>query len=135
MSELCIVKNKVMNTLLWSCQVVLALAFGYSGLCKSIYSEATLVGKKGQTGVAGLPHSYIRIIGIAELLGMMGIIVPWLTGITPVLTPITAVCFAIIMVFAAPIHYRRKEPGNVATNFILLSLAIFTAYGRFAISR
>jgi len=111
---------------------VLALAFGYSGLCKSIYSETTLVGKKGQTGVAGLPHAFIRIIGIAELLGMIGIIVPWLAGIAPVLTPVTAVGFAIIMIVAAPIHYKRREPGNVATNLILLALAIFTACGRFA---
>ena len=121
-----------MNTLLWSCQVILALAFGYSGLCKSIYSEATLVEKKGQTGVTGLPHTFIRIIGIAELLGMVGIIVPWWTGIAPVLTPITAAGFALITVFAAPIHYKRKEPRNVATNLTLLLLAIFTAYGRFA---
>jgi len=121
-----------MNTLLWSCQIVLALAFSYSGLCKSIYSEATLVDKKGQTGVAGMPPAFIRIIGIAEILGMVGIIVPWWTGIAPVMTPITAVCFAIIMVFAAPIHYKRKEPRNVATNLTLLTLAIFTAYGRFA---
>ncbi|HVU56415.1 MAG TPA: DoxX family protein [Puia sp.] len=120
-----------MNTLLWSCQIILALAFGYSGLCKSIYSEATLVVKKGQTGVAGLPQGAIRIIGISELLGMVGIIVPWWTGIAPVLTPITAVCFAFIMVLAAPIHYKRKEPGNVATNITLLILAVFTAYGRF----
>src|SRR6185503_1971740 len=109
-----------MNTLLWTCQVLLALTFGYSGLCKSIYSEATLVGKKGQTGVAGLPHAFIRIIGITELLGMVGMIIPWWTGMAPVLTPITAVCFAVIMVFAAPIHYKRREPGNVAINLILL---------------
>ena len=121
-----------MNTLLWSCQILLALAFGYSGLCKSIYSEATLVAKKGQTGVAGLPHVFIRIIGIAEILGMAGIIVPWWTGIAPVLTPISAVGFALVMVFAAPIHYKRKEPKNVVNNLILLAIAIFTAYGRFA---
>jgi hypothetical protein len=120
-----------MNTLLWSCQVVLALAFGYSGLCKSIYSEATLVGKKGQTGVAGLPMILIRIIGIAEILGMAGTILPWWLGIAPMLTPVTAVCFGVIMLFAAPIHYKRKEPGNVATNLVLLAIAIFTAYGRF----
>lgn len=124
-----------MNTLLWSCQVLLALAFGYSGLCKSIYSEATLVARKGQTGVAGLPHAFIRIIGITEILGMVGIIVPWWTGIAPILTPISAFGFALIMVFAAPIHYKRKEPKNVVNNLILLAIAIFTAYGRFTISR
>lgn len=124
-----------MNTLLWSCQVVLAVAFGYSGLCKSIYSEATLVENKGQTGVAGLPQASIRLIGIAELLGMVGIILPWWLGIAPILTPIAAVGFAVIMLLAVPIHYKRKEPKNVANNLILLALAVFTAYGRFAIIR
>ena len=126
-----------MNTLLWSCQVILALAFGYSGLCKSIYSEATLVAKKGQTGVAGLPHAFIRIIGIAELLGMVGIIVPWWTQIAPVLTPVSALCFALIMVLALRKHYRlvketrnKKEWRNIATNSILLVISLLVAWGR-----
>jgi hypothetical protein len=131
LSELCI-KFKVMNTLLWSCQILLAAAFGYSGICKSIYSEETLVNKIGQTGVAGLPLTLIRTIGIAELLGTVGIILPWWLGITPVLTPVTAVCFTVLMLLAAPIHYRRKEPRNVTTNLVLLAISIFTAYGRFA---
>jgi hypothetical protein len=111
---------------------VLALAFGYSGFCKSVFSETYLVENKGQTGVAGLPLGLIRTIGISELLGMVGIMVPWWTGIAPVLTPITAVCFAIVMILAAPIHYKLKEPNNVAINIAFLVLAIFTAYGRFA---
>jgi hypothetical protein len=126
------VQNKVMNTLLWAGQIVLALAFGYSGFCKSLYSEAILVDKKGQTGVAGLPLAVIRTIGITEVLGMVGIIVPWWAGIAPVLTPITAVCFAFVMVLAAPIHYKRREPKNVAVNIGFFVLAIFTACGRFA---
>ena len=120
-----------MNTILWSCQVFLAIAFGYSGLCKATLSEETLVYKKGQTGVQGLPMPFTRFIGISEIAGAFGIWLPWALGIARVLTPVTAVCFGIIMVFAAPIHFKRKEPRNVATNIILLIISIFTAYERF----
>ena len=120
-----------MNTILWSCQVFLAIAFGYSGLCKATLSEETLVYKKGQTGVQGLSMPFIRFIGIAEIAGAFGIWLPWMLGIAPVLTPVTAVCFAVLMVLAARIHAKRKEPRNVATNIILLAISIFTAYGRF----
>ncbi len=120
-----------MNTLLWCCQALLAIAFGYSGINKAILSEQKLVAK-GQTGVAGLSPMLIRSIGIAEILGAMGIILPWWLNIAPVLTPISAICFAVIMIFAAPIHYKRKEPGNVGTNIGLLLVSIFVAYGRFA---
>jgi hypothetical protein len=120
-----------MNTILWACQVLLAIQFGYSGFCKSTLSEATLVYKKGQTGVEGLPLPFIRFIGITEIFGAVGILLPWWLGIARVLTPVTAVCFGVIMIFAAPIHQKRKEPKNVAINIITLVISIFTAYGRF----
>jgi len=90
-----------MNTILWIIQSVTALVFLYSGINKSIYPVQRLVAA-GQTGVAGLPASLIRFIGIIE----------------------------IIMVLAARIHYRMQEPKNVLTNVILFALCIFIAWGR-----
>jgi uncharacterized membrane protein len=121
-----------MNTILWSCQVLLAIIFGYSGFCKSTLPEKTLVYEKGQTGVEGLPMAFTRSIGIAEMFGAVGIILPWWLRVIPVLTPVTAVGFALLMVFAAPIHYKRKEPKNLAINMIIMVISIFTVYGRFA---
>src|SRR5882757_3466120 len=120
-----------MNTLLWLCQALLALVFAYSGICKSIYSREKLM-TKGQTGVAALSASLIHFIGIAELLGVIGIILPWWLGILPSLTPVAAICFGIIMVLAAPVHYKRKETKNVFNNIILLLICLFVAYGRMA---
>jgi len=119
-----------MNTILWICQGILALVFFYSGINKTILSEQQLIAK-GQTGVANLSVPVIRFIGISEVLGAIGIIVPVLINIWPVLTPVTAICFAVIMLLAAPIHYRLHEPRNVATNLILLALSVFVAWGRF----
>ena len=111
---------------------MLAIVFLNSGINKSVLPEAKLVAK-GQTGVAGLSAPLIRFIGISEIFGVAGIIVPWWLQIVPVLTPITAICFAVIMILAAPIHYKRREPQNVAINTIIFLLCVFVAYGRLAL--
>jgi len=119
-----------MNTAIWICQFFLAIIFLYSGAMKSTQSEHWLVAHK-QTGVEGLPVPFIRFIGISEILGVIGILIPSFTGILPVLTPVAAVCFAVIMVFAARIHYRRNEMQSVALNVIILCVSLFVAFERF----
>lgn len=119
-----------MNTLLWILQGFLALTFAYSGFMKSSQEREKLV-SAGQTGVANLSYPIIRFIGISELLGAVGITVPWLTGILHILTPVSAVCFAAIMVMAMRIHYRRGEYRSVTLNVLLFAASVFVAYARF----
>src|SRR5690348_14040542 len=118
-----------MNNILWISQIILAAAFLYSGINKSIFSEQQLI-TKGQTGVVGLSTAVIKFIGISEILGAIGLIIPWWTGTMPVLTPVAAICFAIVMLLAAPIHYRLKEKKNVAVNLVLFAACVFVAWGR-----
>ena len=118
-----------MNTALWLGQVILAAAMLYSGGCKAFMKEDWLVAH-GQTGVVGLHPALIRFIGITELLGIAGITLPWLLGIETWLTPLTAALFGIVMILAAPIHYRLKEPQNVGVNLFLLAVSVFVAWGR-----
>src|SRR6266487_4092264 len=110
-----------MNTILWGAQWITAFIFMYSGINKSIFSEQKLVAK-GQTGVEGLPLPLIRFIGVSEIFGAVGLIVPWWINILPILTPIAAICFAVMMILAARIHYKRKEYKNVLTNTVLYLL-------------
>jgi uncharacterized membrane protein YphA (DoxX/SURF4 family) len=124
-------KRITMNNLLWILQGFLAIIFGYSGLMKSSQNREHLV-DIGQTGVANLSYPLIRSIGVSELLGTLGIILPWATGIMPALTPITAFCFALLMVLAAPIHYKRKEYKAVALNLSFLLISTFVAVMRFS---
>lgn len=121
--------NHMMNTALWILQLIAAGAFLYSGINKTIYSEQRLVAK-GQTGIEGLPIALIRFIGIIEILGAIGIILPSLLRILPVLTTISAIGFAVIMIPAAIIHYKRHEPNNVLTNCVLFVVCLCIAYGR-----
>lgn len=127
-----------MNTLLWSLQGIVAVVFLYSGLNKSILNQQTLIGK-GQTGVTGLHMGFIRFIGISEVLGAVGLIFPFWLRIAPVLTPVAAGCFAVIMILAAVTHTRlllrtgnKRELQNIATNIVLLSLSVAIAWGRLA---
>ncbi|HVY73628.1 MAG TPA: DoxX family protein [Puia sp.] len=119
-----------MNTLAWIAQVILFVAFLYSGICKTGFSKAEVI-SRGQTGVVNLSQFQIRLIGMSEILGAIGIIVPWWLGIMPVLTPVAATCFTIVMLLAAPIHYKLGELRNVATNIFLLALSVFAAWMRF----
>lgn len=118
-----------MNTILWIAQGILAAVFLYSGICKSTLSEQQLIAR-GQTGVVGLQPAKIKFIGASEIAGSIGIILPWALNILPFLTTASAACFAVLMLLAAPIHYRLKEPRNIATNMILLLLSLFVILGR-----
>ncbi|MEU2039025.1 DoxX family protein [Nocardia niwae] len=73
----------------------------------------------------------VRLIGVAELAGGLGMILPDVTGIATVLTPLAATGLAIIMVAAIAVHIRRGEPSATAFNTVLLIGAVLVAWGRF----
>ena len=120
-----------MNSALWLAQALLFIPFAYSGWMKSTRSAPQLVAM-GQAGVEHLPTSLIRFIGVSELIGAVGLLVPWYTQIMPVLTPVAALCLGFIMLPAGVIHYRRGEKRTVVmVNVPLFLLCGFVAYGRF----
>jgi hypothetical protein len=117
-----------MNVTLWIIQVLLAVAFLVSGITKVI--------RPGEKLKAGLPEfhpSVIRLISVAEILGALGLILPGVTGIARILTPVAATGLAIIMVGAVITHARRKEGKAAAVNSVLLILTVVVAIGRFAL--
>ena len=118
-----------MNITIWILQGLTAFVFLFSGFNKSIYSEKTLVAK-GQTGVEGLPLTLIRFIGITEILGAVGLILPMILNIYPNLTSISAICLGLIMIPAGFIHYKRKEFNNVIVNIVILAICLTIAYFR-----
>jgi uncharacterized membrane protein len=119
-----------MNTILWIIQGLLAAMFITAGVMKSTQPKEKLV--KQLPWVADFSKSTVRFIGLSELLGGIGLIVPWLTGIAPILTPISAIGICVIMVLASNIvHLKKNEYKEIAFNVILFLLAAFVAYGRF----
>lgn len=118
-----------MNTTLTIVQCLLAIILLYSGICKSTMPEQWLL-THGQTGVVGLPAWFTKVIGVSEIAGAAGIILPTWLNILPILTPITAMLFCVVMIFAMRIHNRLKEPRNVILNIMLFLLCAFVAWGR-----
>ena len=127
-----------MNIALWIVQIALALLFFYSGGFKSTQLKEKIIAA-GQTGVYGFSLPFIRFIAICELFGAVGLILPWLLGVAPVLTPLAAVGLAIIMVGAGVAHAklaranqrrRRRELANVATNVLVFTGCLFVAIVR-----
>lgn len=118
-----------MDIALWIVQALLASLFLLSGFAKSTFSRQQFIQTK-QTGVIDVPMPTVRFIGITEILGAIGLILPWLLQIAPILTPITALCLGIVMILAARKHVSLQESKNVRKNIILLVLCLFVAIGR-----
>jgi uncharacterized membrane protein YphA (DoxX/SURF4 family) len=118
-----------MNLALWVLQGLTALAFIAAGAMK-----VTQPLDKLKSGMPQLPPTGVRLIGIAEILGGIGLILPAATGIAPILTPVAAACLAIVMVGAAIFHVNLGEASRAVAPVVLLFLVVIVAYGRFAVS-
>jgi uncharacterized membrane protein len=118
-----------MNIALWIVAAVLAALFGIAGILKSTQPKERL--QPNLPWVEDFSTGTVRLIGVSELAGALGLILPAATGIAPILTPLAATGLAVIMVLAALTHVRRKEPGGIVFNAVLFLLAAFVAWGRF----
>jgi len=118
-----------MNTALWIAQGVLGAMMIMAGMMKSTQPKEKLA--PNLPWVKDYSAGMVKFVGVSELLGGIGLIVPWLTGILPVLTPVAAIGIGIIMVLAAVYHFQHKEYPGIGINFVLLAIAAFIAYGRF----
>ncbi len=119
-----------MNTVVWVCQGLLAILFLVSGGAKISMSRERLLAT-GQTGIAPFPMPVIRLTAAAELLGAVGLVVPWASGVLPLLTPTAAVGLAAVMVGAAGSHLHLREPRTAAVNMVILLVCVFIAVTRF----
>ena len=118
-----------MNVVLWIVTIVLALAFLAAGLMKLTRSKAQLVAS-GQGWVEGFGSGAVKAIGVAEVLGALGLVLPALTGTALALVPLAAIGLALLMVGALVTHLRRGEKPQMVANAVLFALALLVAWGR-----
>ena len=118
-----------MDVALWVIQVLLALVFVMAGGMKLIQPKEKISAMLPWAN--DFSQNNIRLIGLVEVLGAIGLILPSLTRILPVLTPLAALGLVVTMVGAILTHLRRKETPAIAVNVVLLVLAAVVVYGRF----
>jgi uncharacterized membrane protein YphA (DoxX/SURF4 family) len=118
-----------MNVVLWVLQALLAIAFVWSGVPKVTKERGQMLEKAPY--VEDLSDAQVTAIGILEVAAGLGMILPAATGIVPVLTPIAALGLVVVMVGAALLHVRRREPQGVALTIVLGAMAAIVAWGRF----
>ena len=122
--------RKALAISLWVAQVLLALLFGMAGVMKTFMPVPALIAN-GINYAADLPLWLLRSIGVAELSGAVGVVLPALTRIKPRLTPLAALGFVTIQVLAIGFHAKRGELSMaLPLNLVLLSLSLFVWWGR-----
>jgi MYXO-CTERM domain-containing protein len=118
------------NVAVWGLQVLLALAFGAAGVMKLV-TPVDQLAASGMAWTTALPPIAVTLIGVAEVLGAVGLILPAATRIRPELTPVAAAALGIMQVLAAVFHVARGEGTQVPVNLVLALLA----FGVFAARR
>jgi uncharacterized membrane protein YphA (DoxX/SURF4 family) len=119
-----------MNVVLWIVAGLLAAAFVAAGAMKLSQTREKLAAS-GMAWTEDFSAGMIKLIGALEVLGAIGLILPALLHIAPVLVPLAATGLALTMIGAGITHLRRGETPMIVVNVVLLVLAAVVAWGRF----
>lgn len=120
-----------MNITLWIIAGLLAAVFLFAGSNKLFIPYEKLAKVPGAGWVLDFSASFVKALGAVEILGAVGLILPALLGIAPILVGLSAVGLALIMVGAVIEEFRRHEYKHVLVNLVYLALTVFVAWGRF----
>jgi hypothetical protein len=122
-----------MSIALWIIQILLALLFLFAGGTKLVLSPEVLA-SMGSPNQVQLPGLFLKFLGVCEVLGAFGLILPGLLGIKPGLTPLAAVGLLIILVGAVVFTYIADGIAPALIPFVAALLAVFVAYGRWRLA-
>lgn len=120
--------NKKLSIVLWIGQGLMAAMFLMAGSMKLTSPIEALA--ESLPWVTTVPAALVRFIGLSELLGGIGLLLPSILRIKPQLTVWAAKGLAAVMVFAAIFHGSRGEFSAIGMNAVLLAIVLFIAWGR-----
>jgi hypothetical protein len=121
-------EGKRLSSALWIVQGLLALIFLFAGGTKLVLPIEEM------TKEVALPGSFLRLLGVAEVLGAIGLILPGLLRIRPGLTPLAAAGLVLIMIGATVISLTIMGPAPALIPLMVGLLATFVAYGRWRLA-
>ena len=120
-----------MNTVVWIAQGLLAVAMLGAGAMKLAQSKEQLMASGSMDWTEDFPEPQIKGIGTLEVLAAIGLILPALLDVAPVVVAIAAVGVVLLMLGAAATHLRRGERQMVPVNLVIAAIALFIAIMRF----
>jgi uncharacterized membrane protein YphA (DoxX/SURF4 family) len=120
--------SKTLHITLWVAQVILATMIGTAGFMKATQTIDQLSGMIPWTNQ--LHEGLVRFIGISEILGALGLVLPALLRIKPILTPLAAIGLALVQVLAIFYHLSNGEQSVIGLNILIFVIATFVALGR-----
>jgi uncharacterized membrane protein YphA (DoxX/SURF4 family) len=121
-----------MNILLWILQILLALLFLFAGVTKLVLPMEMLMANASPNAVV-LPGLFLRFIGLVEVLGGLGLILPGLFRKRQELTPLAAAGLVILMIGAVVITIMGDGVKLAIPAFVVGLLCAFVAYGRWKV--
>jgi uncharacterized membrane protein len=124
-------KELMMNLTLWIIAGLLAVVYLAAGIGKLIVPKEKLATAPGAGWVEDFSAGFVKALGAVEILGAVGLILPALLDIAPVLVPLAALGLGLIMIGAAIVEFRRQEFKHMLLNLTYLALIAFVAWGRF----
>ena len=120
-----------MNLASWIAAGLLAVVALTGGITKMFVPKEKLARAAGGEWTKDASVGFIKTLGALELLAAVGLILPAALDIAPVLVPVTAVCWVLLMLGAMITHLRHGGSKFVILNLIYLAVAAFIAWGRF----
>lgn len=114
-----------MTTTIWILKLIIGLLFIFTGISKIIVSKTKLL-EKGMKGFINLDQKQIKIVGILELIGAIGLIFPSLINVYNIVSAISALCLGFTMIVAGWINFKLKL--SILPNIIIYLICIFIAY-------
>lgn len=118
-----------MNIALWIVAALFGVAYVVGGILKLTMPYEKYAAK------LGWPEDFtpgnVRFMGVLEVLGGLGLVLPALVGVAPVLVPVAASCMALYMAGAATERIRRGEHKELVGDLFFLAAMVFVAWGRF----
>jgi hypothetical protein len=120
-----------MDTTLWIAAGLLALVALTGGITKTFVPKEKLQQHEGAAWTREFSPAFVRTLGVLELLAAVGLILPAVVDVVPVMVPVTAAAWVALMIGAMITHGRLGQFKLVALNLVYVALAVFIAVGRF----
>lgn len=119
-----------MNIAAWVVTAIVVAILGGAGASKLVRTKEQILENPQMGWANDFSQPAIRLVGLAEVAGALGLVLPWALDVVPVLTPIAGYALAALMAGAFGVHLRRREYAGLPFVAFLVAAPLFVAIAR-----